>query len=267
MAKKRKKKPGKAKPAFKKRAVKKAKRERKDKPKATGSARAKRPTPKGKARKAPKKTPRKKASGARKPKGKGKRPKRKQPRRKQRAARGVASGEPASRTPTHPDGSEDIPQLAFDAAMAAIQARLDLAAELGRVRVWPYADGSIDGEVLAKLPRGKSASDILLDIEEAIGREGLDGIWVSVGVRYTIKEDEEVYRRFKGYNDVNTHFQRAIATNVAEVFVIGRHEIAAGMENKYGRKADSVYVRLHWNPDGTKPEEREVEHVGGKAKS
>lgn len=167
---------------------------------------------------------------------------------------------------TAPEGFEDIPERSHDEAMATIRERLERAIEFGRVRVWPYADGSVDGEILAHLPRGRSANDVLMDLEESIGRDALDGFWVSVGVRYTIKEDEEVYRRYKGMNDVNTHYQRALATNVAEVFVVARHEIAAGMEAKYGRKPDSVYVRFHWNPFNMKPPQREIDVVehGGK---
>jgi hypothetical protein len=151
----------------------------------------------------------------------------------------------------------DTASARADEAFATITARLSQIQD-ARVRVWPYSDGSIDGEALVKVPRGVSTNDLLLDLEETFGREGIKGgFWMSVGVRFTIKEDEEIYRRYKGYNDVNTHFQPFKQSSVVDVFNIARHEIATGMEGKYGRKPDSVYVRIHWNPEGSQPKGRE----------
>ena len=135
--------------------------------------------------------------------------------------------------------------------------RLDKGEDYGRVRVVPYSDGSVDGELLAQIPRGVTAKDLLIDIENALGVTGIGEMWFTVGVRFTIKEDDEVYRRFRGYNDVNTHYQRMQKANVVDVFDIARHQIVEGMEDKYGRKPDSIYVRIHWNPYNTKPRGRE----------
>ena len=125
-----------------------------------------------------------------------------------------------------------------------------------RVRVHRYRDGSVDGEVLANVPRGVSADQLAMDIEHAAGRKGMGGFWINMGTRFTIEEDEEVYRRFRGYNDVNTHYQRATPGNWSEIPLIVRKQIIKGMEKKYGRKAHSVYLRIHWNRHGAKPRNR-----------
>lgn len=125
-----------------------------------------------------------------------------------------------------------------------------------RVRIHSYKDGSVDGEVLVTVPRGTSTDDLVRDIESEMGRRSMPGFWISMGVRFTIKEDDEVYRRFRGYNDVNTHYQRATPSNWSEIPLIVRKQIVKGMEKKYGRKTDSVYVRIHWSPDGNKPRGR-----------
>lgn len=166
------------------------------------------------------------------------------------------SKKPKKAPPSHPVDVA-ISELEQEQAFATIEQRLKLVESIGRIRIVPYADGSIDGEVLAQVPHGTSTSHLLIDIENALGTSGLKGFWISVGVRFTIKEDDEVYRRFRGYNDVNTHFQKMIRPNVIDVFDIARHQITEGMEDKYGRKADSVYVRIHWNPANAKPEGRE----------
>lgn len=126
----------------------------------------------------------------------------------------------------------------------------------GRVRVHSYKDGSVDGELLVKVPHGTSSYDVALEIESAVGRTSMPGFWINMGTRFTIKEDEEVYRRFRGFNDVNTHYQAATPANWSEIPLIVRKVIIKGMEHKYGRKAESVYLRIHWSPSGSKPRSR-----------
>ena len=74
-----------------------------------------------------------------------------------------------------------------------------------------------------------------------------------MGARYIIEEDDEIYRRFRGLNQVQTNYQRAISTNVAEESVILRHTMLPGMEEHYKREAHSVFIRLHWNPQDEQP--------------
>jgi hypothetical protein len=125
-----------------------------------------------------------------------------------------------------------------------------------RVRVHSYVDESIDGEILVQVPRGTSTNDLVLDMEEAMGRSSMPGFWINMGVRFTIKRDEEIYRRLRGMNDVNTHYQAGVPANWSEIPLIVRKVIVKGMEKKYGRKTESVYLRIHWSPDGKKPKSR-----------
>jgi hypothetical protein len=125
-----------------------------------------------------------------------------------------------------------------------------------RVRVHKYKDGSVDGELLVKVPRGMSADDLTRDMERAMGRQSMRGFWINMGTRMVIKEDDEVYRKFRGFNDVNTHYQAGVPANWSEIPFIVRKVIIAGMEKKYGRKVDSVYLRIHWSRDGRKPRSR-----------
>lgn len=142
-------------------------------------------------------------------------------------------------------------------AAEEIRERLERVAgsleEASRVRIHTYKDGSVDGELLVKVPRGTSTDDLVRDMESAMGRESMSGYWINMGVRFTIKKDDEVYRRFRGMNDVNTHYQAAVPANWSEIPLIVRKVIVKGMEKKYGRKTESVYLRLHWNKDGSKP--------------
>lgn len=126
--------------------------------------------------------------------------------------------------------------------------------EAARVRVHENMDGSVDGEMAVKVPRGTSASDLITLIEESFNYKGFSpGIWISVGERFVIKEDDEVYRRNKGMHDASTYYRRAKRSKLADAFLMAREKITAGMEHKLGRKADTVYVRLHWNPDNARP--------------
>lgn len=140
--------------------------------------------------------------------------------------------------------------------LESAQAVLEMMDIDSRVRVHRYADGSVDGELLVKVPYGMSSNDVALEMETAVGREGMGGYWINMGTRFTIKEDEEVYRKFRGFNDVNTHYQAAVPANWSEIPLILRKVILKGMEHKYGRKAESVYTRVHWSRHGRKPRSR-----------
>lgn len=205
---------------------------------------------------------------------KSKKPKRKTPKREKAKKRKLKKTKTQKRVSrfakSHkasgvPRGFVDVVQkTTAEEAYAEIKARLESARLIlqtasgidSRVRVHSYADGSIDGELLVKIPHGVSTNDVVLEMETAVGRMSMPGFWLNMGTRFTIKEDEEVYRRFRGFNDVNTHYQSARPANWSEIPLILRKVIVAGMEHKYGRKAESVYTRLHWSPDGSKPRTR-----------
>jgi len=128
-----------------------------------------------------------------------------------------------------------------------------------RVRIHVYGDGSIDGELLYQISRGESPNDALGTIRNSV-HEGdrlrplSKNIWITIGARYTIKEDEQVYRRYNGMNEVGVHYQQASITNIGEVFNIFEEKSLKGLKKKYRRKAELIYVRLHWNPRRQQPQ-------------
>lgn len=98
--------------------------------------------------------------------------------------------------------------------------------------------------------------DLLKDIRDAFATTpgGLgSGYWLQIGERYTIKEDDEVYRRFKGMNELSMYYTRVKTANIISAFGAARTKMTRGAEKKYRRKAETVFVRIHWNPDNAKP--------------
>lgn len=117
-----------------------------------------------------------------------------------------------------------------------------------------YKDGSIDGEVMMPIPRGKKAEDVVGDLYNAIGKMGFgEEVWVSMGARYTIEKDEEVYRKFNKMNEVGTNYQRAIKKNILEEVLILQNKVVRGLKKKFRRKATLVYIRFNWNPEKKQP--------------
>jgi hypothetical protein len=80
------------------------------------------------------------------------------------------------------------------------------------------------------------------------------GYWLSIGQRYVIKEDDEVYRRSRGMNEIATFYTRVKTANIISAFGAARTKMTRGAEKKYRRKAETVFVRVHWNPNNEKPE-------------
>lgn len=147
-----------------------------------------------------------------------------------------------------------------DEAFATIKARLDDAKSLlpegydGRVLMHTYADGSIDGELYVLIPEGTEVVQADVDMYEAF-EEVAVGVryWISFGARYAVKTDDERYRRHKGMTQVQTNYQRAIRTNIAEEQVLMQKVLLPGMERKFREEAHSVFIRLHWNPQDIQP--------------
>lgn len=142
-------------------------------------------------------------------------------------------------------------------AEQSIRERLNRAAKGipgSRSMVHVYKDGSVDGEIVVAVERGKQVEDVADDIKNALGAAGFSGdVWVSMGLRYIIQKDDEIYRKNKGMNEVGVNFQRAIRSNIAEEFLILTKKVAKGLKKKYRRKAAMVFVRFHWNPDNKQP--------------
>ena len=121
-----------------------------------------------------------------------------------------------------------------------------------------YADGTVDGELAIAVPRGESEQDLYRDILKAFGQKPGDigaGFWLQIGQRYTIKEDDVVYRRFRGMNELGTYYAHMNRQGIiAATFGTARDLMTPGARGKYGRKASMVFVRIHWNPYKAQPE-------------
>lgn len=116
----------------------------------------------------------------------------------------------------------------------------------------------MDGEISFQVPRGVSEDEMYRRILDGFGQNPGHigpGYWLSVGQRYTIKEGDEVYRRHKGMNEIATYYAGMRRPGiVAATFGAARDMMTPGAREKYKRKASSVFVRLHWNPDREKPQ-------------
>jgi hypothetical protein len=172
--------------------------------------------------------------------------------------RATAKRTASKREPEAPEGFIPLvprdPEAAADLMRQRLRATSQALDLPSRVRIHQNKDDSVDGELTINVPRGMTAREIFLGIEAAFEKQGLAReYWISAGERFVVREDEEVYRRYRGMNDIQTYYQRINQTNVAETLLAARTIMDAGMRKKYGRKAEIVYVRVHWNPTGEKP--------------
>lgn len=170
-----------------------------------------------------------------------------------------------NRTPQDPDippGFDVVPgAITLEEAYATIEARLEDAKALlpegydGRIILHAYADGSVDGELYVKVPEGADTKDAEFDLFDAFTPLSVGTkFWISTGARYSVKTDDERYRRFKGMTQVQTNYQRANRANIVEEHLILRNKIIEGMDKRFGEEADSVFIRLHWNPKNEQPQ-------------
>lgn len=141
-----------------------------------------------------------------------------------------------------------------------LMATAERSSELGgRVLVHRYANGTVDGEIAYHVPRGMTEDELYRELLRAF-RQSNTGMndehyWISLGQRYEIKEDDEVYRRNKGMNEIATYYANLRRSGiVAATFGAARDLMAPGAHKKYGRKASVVFIRMHWNPSKSKPE-------------
>lgn len=124
--------------------------------------------------------------------------------------------------------------------------------EGARVRVTVNADGSVDGELLATVPRGESVEAILETVETELREHRIGGAWVSTGFRFEPRPSDEgkLYDRYRGLFQVFSRYYRygALPESVAVT-----EEIAEGMRRKRFNKANQAIIRIHWNKYGQRP--------------
>lgn len=109
------------------------------------------------------------------------------------------------------------------------------------------------------------AGDIAKRLEEAFGVENMRSIWFSVGVRFAVGradfgQAESRYERHKGMHEAWMYwrqmYRRDPRQRTAQIIdMFGRLEsiVIPGIEKEYDRKVQQIILRLHWNPDGEKP--------------
>jgi hypothetical protein len=121
-----------------------------------------------------------------------------------------------------------------------------------------YADGTVDGELAIAVPRGESEQELFREMLRGFGQKAGDtsaGFWIQVGLRYVIREDDVVYRRYRGMNELGTYYAHMDRSGIiAATFGTARDLMSPGARDKYRRKANMVFVRMHWNPYKAQPE-------------
>lgn len=175
--------------------------------------------------------------------------------------RWVRNGVPASR-------AEQITQkygkrTSLDAINAAFaDAKSCTAAKIGGFpdeRVHENKDGSVDAQLTVyDYPRGMAPThlvDVLAECCRAL--ENTFNSFVQVGMRWGATGDNPVPdsgdRRYRGLAEGSTYYYHA--GDLGRTFVRAR-DIALNVGRKSRRtKIETVFVRLHWNPDGVAPKD------------
>lgn len=118
-----------------------------------------------------------------------------------------------------------------------------------------HADGSADVELRFAVPRGMDGKQLVLDLAPYVILP--KGYWVAFGWIFHkgVMTDEEIadYERFHRMLQVHTHYRRAILTKIQSA-LNGAIRIYEALEEDKRRKPVQFYIRLHWSPDGRKPE-------------
>jgi hypothetical protein len=151
-------------------------------------------------------------------------------------------------------------------AQTRIQERLDATREAlaghgldSRVLVHAYRN-EIDGEIAVTVPRGITSVEISAQIEQALQTEPLGlgrGFWYSLGAIMSIHKKEEGERsgssRIRGKDELEMYYRRISTPNMIDSFLRQQKVMLPGIEDKYNRKVETVYVRLHWNRTNEQP--------------
>lgn len=190
---------------------------------------------------------------------------RKKARTKEKSRKTKARAKEKARRKRIPKGFDLVPGQAT--ALDKIKARLEDTAKAlegleleCRVYTHEYDNGEIDGEIAVPVPRGRTAIDIDQELETAFQNLPLglgSEFWYALGVRLSIHKDEAEDRsgsaRVRGMDDLMMYYRRVNTPNLIDSFLREQKIMIPGVEEKYGRKVEIVYLRLHWNPSNEKP--------------
>lgn len=117
-----------------------------------------------------------------------------------------------------------------------------------------YPDDSLDAQITIRdIPRGYSIREVAFAIRDAEALASTGDSWIQVGLRYFTRKDEPMYRKFKGMSEIACFPQRYTAANKAEMIKI----LLTMDENLRGKrrlKPQQVFIRVHWNKKGKRPE-------------
>jgi len=137
-----------------------------------------------------------------------------------------------------------------------------------RFRTVINADNSIDAEIsIHNIPKGMKTTPVSIQLANLLKPLGKN-IWVTVGCTFStptskgteslsnrgpsLSAVKEGYHRYKGIQVVQTHWRRSSKEKQAAAFV-AFSEIQEELVKKRYRKAEVIFVRYHWSPEGERP--------------
>lgn len=163
-----------------------------------------------------------------------------------------------------PSAAQNQIQLALERAVRhlndeymldSIGARIPLEAS---VKTFKYKSGSVDGMLTIKeIPRGVKIRDVLIALENVVVE--IPESFISTGLRYSAPEGvESGDYRFRGLTVAHTNYQRAnLKRKIRQNFLIAR-DVNDRLESHRRKKAEQVFVNIHWNPENTRPSRAEI---------
>lgn len=119
-------------------------------------------------------------------------------------------------------------------------------------------DGSIDAQLTVyEIPRGMPARQALIELDICCrALTNTFNTFVQVGLRWTGKGGVATGsgdRRYRGLEEGSTYYY-AVDMRRGGAF-LHAVDMADNVARKHRRKIETVFARLHWNPDGVAPKE------------
>lgn len=179
----------------------------------------------------------------------------------------IPIGVPSSAPKAKPLPRGQLPLIKSKASTEIESLLRDAEGQLGlytiRVSVVENRDSTVDGELrITNIPHSRPIRDIMIDLGNAVRPSSMSpSIWFSIGVRYTAStrdaslaaESADSYSR--GLYQAQTNYRRLIQSKIPLVTLTGL-ELDKRLKAKRRRKAEQVFLRLHWNPSDIQPKRR-----------